>query len=59
MNKQENRIHGHEWAPVVGPPDAKWIYYVKVSRFTFVFFSLEVIKESSRPFTGTERIRDR
>jgi hypothetical protein len=38
-------IHGHEGHSVVGPPDARWIYYVKVCQFTFVFFSLEMIQE--------------
>lgn len=38
-------IHGHEWCSVVGPPDAEWIYYVEVCRFTFAFFSLAMIRE--------------
>jgi hypothetical protein len=38
-------IHDFEGSVVVGPTDAKWIYYVEVSRFTFAFFSLPMIKE--------------
>ncbi len=38
-------IHGHEWHAVVGPPDAQWVYYVEVCRFTFAFFSLAMIRE--------------
>src|SRR5690349_15361548 len=38
-------IHDFEGAPVLGPPDARWIYHVEVSRFTFAFFSLSMIGE--------------
>ena len=33
-------IHDFEGAPVLGPPNARWVYYVKVCGFTFAFFSL-------------------
>ena len=33
-----------EDVPVVGEPDARWIYYVSVCSFTFAFFSLDMIE---------------
>jgi hypothetical protein len=38
-------IHDFEGARVLGPPDARWIYYVEVPGFTFAFFSLDMICE--------------
>ena len=38
-------IHDHEDAKIVGPPGARWIYYVEVCGFTFAFFSLRMIQE--------------
>jgi hypothetical protein len=38
-------IHDFEGAPVLGSPNARWIYYVEVCRFTFAFFSLGMIQE--------------
>jgi hypothetical protein len=38
-------IHDFEGVPVLGPSDARWIYYVQVCRFTFAFFSLAMIRE--------------
>jgi hypothetical protein len=29
---------------IVGPPNAPWIFYVEVCRFTFAFFSLDMIR---------------
>jgi hypothetical protein len=38
-------IHDFEGAPVLGDPDSRWIYYVEVCGFRFVFFSLEMLRE--------------
>ena len=54
---QELGIHDFEGAAVLGVPNyewvrnpefrawPEWIYYVEVCRFTFAFFSLEMIRE--------------
>jgi hypothetical protein len=38
-------IHDYEWSKVGGAPNARWIYYVTVCKFTFAFFSLGMIRE--------------
>lgn len=38
-------IHDFEGAPLLGPPKARWVYYVAVCGFTFAFFSLDMIRE--------------
>jgi hypothetical protein len=38
-------IHDFEDALVVGSTDSKWIYHVDVCRFTFAFFSLQMMRE--------------
>lgn len=44
-------IHDFERSLVLGPTNAQWIYYVEVCRFTFAFFSLEMIREYLDFFT--------
>jgi len=38
-------IHDHEGTLVVGEKNSQWIYYVTVCRFTFTFFSIEMIRD--------------
>lgn len=55
-------IRDFESSRVVGPENAEWIYYVEVCRFTFAFFSLEMIREYldfySRKVLPTSRFWD-
>jgi len=39
------RIRGFENAPHRIPPGTEWVYYVEVCGFTFIFYSLAMIKE--------------
>jgi hypothetical protein len=39
------RIRGFENAPYRIPPNTEWVYYVQVCGFTFIFYSLAMIRE--------------